>query len=382
MNAGSPDRGNFVPHAGRSAPDADLIHGIESCAGVLLDERSGHDDLRSAASQLYRLLLTATGDADRSETLLACGKALSGRDAAHCVLDHLRTAKYLRAVDQALSDAAKRWPGQRLRVLYAGCGPWSPLLLMLAPRWSGRLAITLVDVHASSLHMAANLFAKIDQSAALAVVHCADACTLRIEDGQRPHVLIAEIMQRALEHEPQLAVTVHLAPQLMPGGILVPKRISVDAVLVRMSDELLSIETGPQSIGLGERATRATETRIPLAHLIEISQGTVPDLVRQIALNPTSLTAINAQVAAHTPSGLSVMLCTRIEVGPGLFLEEFESGITHPAYLHALGTVKPGDRLSFHYVLGARPGFACVWQSAPDADNQCGFTAPIERSVR
>ena len=361
---------------------SNLARGLDACAQVLLDERSGADLLRTTSARLYQLLLAAAGEPDSTESRLATGRALSGRDAATCVLDYRRTATYLRAVDWALGSAAAHWPGQRLRVLYTGCGPWAPLLLVLASRWSGRLAITLVDVHAQSLRMAADLFAQIDQSAALVDAICVDACTLCVDDDQRPHVLVIEIMQRALEHEAQLAVTARLAPQLMPGGMLVPQRILVDAVLVRMSDERASDETASDKARSEEVRPRPPAARIPLAHLIEVSLDTAPALAHQIVLNTTSLPAIDVQVAADTPGGLSVMLRTRIEVGPGLFLEEFESGITHPAYVHALGTVKPDDHLSFKYALGARPGFTCVWRSAPDADNPRGFTAPNDRSVR
>jgi hypothetical protein len=55
-----------------------------------------------------------------------------------------------------------------------------------------------------------------------------------------------------------------------------------------------------------------------------------------------------------------VILCTRIEVAPGLWLDEYASGLTYPDVIHALGQVKPGQCFRFQYQLGVAPGFVCT----------------------
>jgi hypothetical protein len=57
----------------------------------------------------------------------------------------------------------------------------------------------------------------------------ADASTYRCPS--KPQLIVAETMQKALEQEPQFAVTSQLAPQLDSGGIFIPERIDVDLCL-------------------------------------------------------------------------------------------------------------------------------------------------------
>lgn len=119
------------PDGARSA----LCLAIDRWAAILLDEQAGPDALRVAVNAAHAGLLESSGMPDTVETRLVQGRALSGLDAANCLLDFQRTARFLRAVDSALHAAVARWPGQIIRVLYACCGPWAPMLLLLAPRW-------------------------------------------------------------------------------------------------------------------------------------------------------------------------------------------------------------------------------------------------------
>ncbi len=79
---------------------------LEEITSTLLDPASDHGVLRDACVRMHELLNGICGLDDRSEvvskdtheTILPYGKAISPVDAARCVLDLMRTTKFLRGV--------------------------------------------------------------------------------------------------------------------------------------------------------------------------------------------------------------------------------------------------------------------------------------------
>jgi hypothetical protein len=122
-------------------------------------------DLREAARDVHSLLLAAAmagrpdETLDRHGTVLPDGDAISPESAARCVLDYTRTSQFLRGMRLALQAALERFSERPLDILYAGCGPFAPLGLLLTHRFSPLdVRFTLIDIHELSLNSARRVF--------------------------------------------------------------------------------------------------------------------------------------------------------------------------------------------------------------------------------
>jgi hypothetical protein len=304
------------------------------------------DRLRAAATQLYSLCSSVTSidessthTDDLNETRLPNGNAISPKDAARCVLDYSRTAKFLRGIHAAIVEAQQRFPQTTLEILYAGCGPFAPLALPLTSRFSAsEIQFTLLDIHKRSLKAAQRIFQAFGLTSFVRDYIQGDA-TSYVHPGPL-HVIITETMQKALEKEPQVAVTANLAPQLCEGGIFIPEKICIDACLYNPSTEFL----------LRDRA------RINLGQVLELTAENSHALPDEACLPAAVL-----DVPGEVNKTLGLMLLTRVNVFASVVLEEYESGLTYPVILHDFSWTKRRRRIEFVYSLGTEPGFRHRW---------------------
>lgn len=289
---------------------------LECAADVLLDHGAEPSALARAAHEFYDLLSGLTGISDRTMDREVCapiqldtGVALAPRDAARSVVDFMRTARILQGLEAAVAQAARLFPAP-VEVLYAGCGPFAPFFLLLAAlRGPEVVRFTLLDVHAASLAAAARAVAALGLGASVHAIVEADAT--RYRHGGPLHVVVSEALERALEREPQVAITLNLAPQLTPGGFLVPERILVEACLA---------DPGREFDFDGRPAERP---RTVLGTVIDLST----EGVRRLSAFP-QLTLQVPSLAPGSPAEL--MLRTTIQVFGPVALAEYESGITYP----------------------------------------------------
>ncbi len=297
---------------------------------ALLDEHSSPAALENAASELFLLFCAITGIHGELETggrSLPSGLALSPALAANCTNDARRTAVFLRGLHAAIRAARRRFPGERLEVVYAGTGPFAPLAIPLMSVLSpSDLQFTLIDIHEHSMAKLRSLLDYLGFTGFVRDFLVMDATDYQHPHGTPLHIVLTETMQRALSCEPQVAILRRLAPQLTRGGFFLPQEVRVD----------LSIGESLPAVA-GRVMTLTTRT----ASVRSDSNGCFP--------------AHTIRMPAVLPAGMPT-LRTEIRVFGRHVLHEFESGLTTPDVLWDLHGLAGNEDISFWYQLGERPG--------------------------
>ncbi len=305
--------------------------------------RAAAVDLHELCSELAGLEDCTVDPLDTTPTLLAAGLAIGPLGAARCTLDYARTAGFLRGVQRAVQVARKRFPAQPVEILYAGCGPFAPLAVPLMTQFSpDAVQFTLLDIHQRSLDAARQLVSTFGFDAWVREYIEADATAYQHPVSRPLHIVITETMQRALTKEPQVAVTLNLAPQLSPGGLFIPESITVEACLYNPATEFQTMSAD------GSESETHDRVRIPLGRLLELNLENVPLLLSE------GLPLVRVEL----PEGdLRLMLRTQVTVFEAISLSDYDAGITCPHCDKELSGLKPGSELAFRYEMGRNPGF-------------------------
>jgi len=285
-----------------------------------------------AAWQLHDTLVAFTAletlpNATR-ESALPDGAAISARDAALCLREYLRTGRFVKGLCMAVSEARDRFPGERIHILDAGCGPFALLALSLTAWYStDEIGFTLLEYQSNTLELARRVVSATESDDYLIRAVCGDATRYQCPPGHIPHVVVTETMASALRREPQVAIAANLVPQLAPGGFLVPEGVEVDLALLR-----------PMSIE-GQAAPR---WKAPILRLDAAS-----------AL--TELKCHSVRIPEVRP-GERFHLLTQIQVFDSIKLALNECSLTLPVPLKDSEALHEGDALHFSYRGGEYPG--------------------------
>ncbi|MEM7184878.1 MAG: hypothetical protein AAF518_28545 [Spirochaetota bacterium] len=180
----------------------------------------------------------------QEDIFLPNGKAISPFSAGMCILEYKRTAVFVQGIYAAIHDALKKYSHRPIRILYAGTGPFAPLALLQTPYFSAdEIQFTFLDVHEESLLYLQKLL-QLHELEDYAETYIKGDATMfnpknypELEKKEKYDIIITEVMQRALEKEPQVAVTINLCKFLKPDGFFIPELVKVSlAYLIRGND--------------------------------------------------------------------------------------------------------------------------------------------------
>lgn len=296
-----------------------------------------YNEITGAIRQLHDIFSNMTGieasDITDDDIYLSTGKAVSPIKAAHCLLEIVRTRKFLRGINKAILQLTARNPTKKINILYAGCGPYATLLTPFTSLFtSDQLSFTLMDINRLSLEAAEELYKKLGLLPFVKSFILADATTFKF-NSEEVDLIISETMLNALRKEPQLSIMANLMPQLRTEAIFIPEEISVDAALLKWTEEVESFSTA----GL-----------IP----IRIHLGTVYKAARQFEL-PKPLTIPLPDFTGHR----TLSLLTDIKLFNDERLTTYNCSLTCPFQLVQLEPEQWPQPISFTYRLTDNPGF-------------------------
>jgi len=333
-------------------------------SNTLLDLESSQAKLRIALDRFAELCSQITNvqpdpsyTAWANDTYLNDGVAINPEAAAYCIKDYQRSVVFIRGVHDALNTLCHRPTETKpTRVLYAGCGPFATLLLPTLHRFRPTdLDIHLVDIHQQSLDSVAKLIKQFGLTEFNITLTQADACTYQHKGTL--DLVIAETMQKALEQEPQVAVTHNLAGQLANNGILIPERITVTLALGNLVAETQHYQTNgtldiEQLIQTGERQIVDT--------LIDLSKDTRGALLSGfVHANTKALPFIplgTITIPSHKQlRNVQALLLTTIRVYGTHILDDYACSLTLPSRCVDLEPLQAGAQYQAIYSLGTYP---------------------------
>lgn len=281
------------------------------------------------------------------DTILPSGKALSVFTAALCTKQGTRTTRFIRGIHQAIEDLKKRFPGEKLRILYAGTGPLAPLAFpVLALHGCENICYDCLDIHSESLNCAENLAKHFGVEKGINQWICADAATYQLPDTHPGyHLIITEVLQEALKNEPQVAVTINLSQLLIKGGVFIPENIQLS---LKHYDQNSHIKA------MLKREADISKTTELIANIFELSV----DRAREWGACGNRIPGVKVQIPHRDQTRWKLHVFTEIQIYKSNKLTAFESSLNLPFGVEKL--IQGKTEAEFYYEISETPGLRVV----------------------
>jgi hypothetical protein len=215
-----------------------------------------------------------------------------------------------------------------------------PLLHFFNP---DQLKVTLLDIHQLSLDSAATIANKIGVADFIDSLICCDASRYLHPKDDPIHIVVTETMAQLLYKEPQVSITLNLAPQMVSGGVLIPEEVILS---------LRAINTANDYLRMTNRLPENGNVELHLQDIFVLDKNCL-NLVDtesngvQICLEDIIIPRIPQQFD-------QLKLFTEIKIYNNHVLKAYESGLTSPLDFK-IDEVTKGDVISFMYNISHVP---------------------------
>ncbi|WP_378181524.1 hypothetical protein [Aquimarina sp. SS2-1] len=281
---------------------------------------------------------------DSKDIFLEHGVALSTDNAADCLKDYKRTARFIKGVHNAITYTLSKFSKTKINILYAGCGPYAPLILPLLSFFkTEQISVTLLDVNKDSLNIVGAIISELDYQNYISEIITADATKYKYPKNKSLHLIITETMFHALTKEPQVAITNNLAPQLIKGGVLVPEEIKVSLGYSFFSKEPYLNQYGDEYYI--SNTEKETKRRI-IQPLFNISKKDNKDISKNQSFYFESPWQSIPENYEETPD---ICIYTQIKVFDRTTLENEDSLITNPYCIGSLHNITERSKFKIKY---------------------------------
>jgi predicted RNA methylase len=320
---------------------------------VILNDELNYKELFDTIDDFFCLLQKASQmdinePVEREAVYLPTGKAIGTVWAGMCVKEIMRTRQFTRGIIKSVRKARELFPDTKLHILYAGTGPFATLILPLTTLFSSDdLEFTLLEINPKSIELLNNTISFFGIEKYIKSIIQVDATLYKATQENKPiHIIISETMLNALQKEPQVAITLNLAPQLVSNGILIPQNISIDA-------GLLSFAKRTQNM---EGKTPMEECHKILETVFQLNKDNLPQPIS------TSSGDLFNEVRVEIPQEFvndysQLCLFTTIQVFEDEYLTHWQSSLTIPKIILNLQNHREQNQIGLQYCLNNTPGF-------------------------
>ena len=156
------------------------------------------------------------------------GKALGLSYAVQCLIDYFRTIQLLRGLTLAIAKKQAEHPKEKIKIFYAGCGPYAPFITLVAPLYKpSEVQFTLLDINPKSIEFAKTLIQDLKLEEYVDAVFVGDAITSEIPNPDSYHILFSETLDSLLYREAYVPILCNLLPQFSKDVILIPENVQL-----------------------------------------------------------------------------------------------------------------------------------------------------------